>query len=84
MPVDDTSYYQTCANCGLASEARFRGRVERERELCALSITAVEGSRSGCGGCGPYANSIVGRVGLGMRRGCAAEQSIQLGEKKGC
>ena len=31
MPVDDTSCYQTCANCGLASEARFRGRVEREQ-----------------------------------------------------
>ena len=54
-------------------DARSGCGVNVGEELLARPVKPFGGGPRGCGGRGPYANSIVGRDGFELRRSCAAE-----------
>src|ERR1700731_1066368 len=63
---------QVPINVSALSEARFQEKVCTSTVLRRAFDKAVRRKPArGCGGRGPYANSIEGRCGVEVRRGCA-------------
>ena len=64
-------------NASDLSDARFHRNVKLGRMFRARSINPFERGRPVCGGRGCYANSMVGRSGVEVRGGCAAERKTR-------